>query len=456
MISSLRRLGAYWVISLLLGYGAIAQQPYEQQITIPANLDKEVLESVRDMASWLDKATGSNFAVRETGQPGTTGIVLQWAEQANLSSGNREKLNRDGQTFHLEIDGDRKAVITGTGTNSFINGIYTFLQELGFHWYMPGDTWVILPKSISRSISLKKTYTPDFENRDYDGSGGLRPIPEVDPDNSFLADYNTWNRRNRYSNDYTHKGHTGHLFYSANKQELDKNPGWFCNDKIDPYGRIDISKPAVVDLYVQWALNQVKPTDRFPVIGVDPSDGSGGATDCLPKGMPGITSWSDKYFWLANKVAASLPENDNKTKVELYAYGAHAALPSFDLKKQVYPVIIPYAFQRVTTPENFIKKWHQKLDGRPMGIYDYWNITQWSIGLPQFNIYTIPERLRLWKEYNITTIYLESTNAKGPMGHALCDGFADDVEYQDLIRQPVPGFPRGLFRACRYGREAHV
>ena len=33
--------------------------------------------------------------------------------------------------------------------------------------------------------------------------------------------------------------------------------------------------------------------------------------------------------------------------------------------------------------------------------------------------HSIPEKLRLWKRHNITAVNLESTNAKGPMGHAL-------------------------------------
>src|SRR5690606_30179392 len=80
--------------------------------------------------------------------------------------------------------------------------------------------------------------------------------------------------------------------------------------------------------------------------------------------------------------------------------------------------IIPYAFQNVAEPEQYIEMWHQKMNKRPMGIYDYWNITQWSSDVPQFNINAIPQKLRLWKKYNINTINLESTNAKGPMGHA--------------------------------------
>ena len=43
---------------------------------------------------------------------------------------------------------------------------------------------------------------------------------------------------------------------------------------------------------------------------------------------------------------------------------------------------------------------------------------QWSSDVPQFNIYTLPQKLRYWKASNVNTINIESTYAKGPMGHA--------------------------------------
>ena len=76
-----------------------------------------------------------------------------------------------------------------------------------------------------------------------------------------------------------------------------------------------------------------------------------------------------------------------------YGDGAYNALaPKFSLRKNVYPVIIPNAFQKVYTPTEMVTTWASKIEGS-MGLCDYWNITQWSEGLPQFNIFSIPEKL---------------------------------------------------------------
>lgn len=161
----------------------------------------------------------------------------------------------------------------------------------------------------------------------------------------------------------------------------------------------------------------------FIEIGVDPEDGRGGKDDLLPPdGFAGIEKWNhaDKWWWLANEVAKDYPEDDSRVVVSMYAYGngpKNALAPKFALRKNVYPIIIPYAFQTAYLPMEMVKVWADKIPGK-MGIYDYWNITQWSQGLPQFNVYSLPGWLRFWQENKIDGIHIETTDAAGPMGHS--------------------------------------
>lgn len=392
-------------------------QDYGYEIIFPSSIGNEVSESAADMASWLQMATKRSYALKEGNDLKSNGIQLQLVDRSSLPAAIKKQVLQDGQSFYLEIDGYRTARIIGSGKNSFVNGIYTFLHELGYRWYMPGDVWTIVPRLNKKDLKISRVYTPAFQNRAYGGTGGTAPIPGIDPDNNFLRDYEKWNQRNRISSDYPVKGHMGEAFYYANKNELDRHPEYFCNGRISSSGKLSTNNSNVVKLYTTWALTQVQPDERFPVIGVDPADGSGGADDCLPANMPQVKTWSDKYFWLANKVAEHAEKKGVNALVQLYAYSNHAAPPQIDLHKNVYPVIIPYEFQTVAQPEHFIELWHKKMNKRPMGIYDYWNITQWSSDVPQFNIYTMPGKLTLWKNNNINTINLESTYAKGPMGH---------------------------------------
>lgn len=405
--------------SFLLPVNMIRAAPAtgDQTIYIPKRAEKEVLESARDMAYWLEKAGAGKFDVLQTDDESARGIRLIYSSIATITANQKKQIEADGQSFLLIADGVQNVQIVGSGKNSFINGIYTFLSELGFRWYMPGDEWAKLGR-VNQPIRINKIYTPSFRDRMYAGSGGSNAIPGVDPRDTFGDDYILWNRRNRFNFDYGSKGHQGIAFYSANKEELLKHPEYFCDKKGGRNSRLNFDNADLVKLLINWSLAQKDSKSRFPLIGVDPADGSGGADDCLPVKIPNIKTWSDKYYWLANQVAGKLPFGDDSTRVTLYAYNNYAAPPSFSLHKNLYPVIIPYAFQNVSDPEPFINEWAAKMNGQQMGIYDYWNITQWSVCLPQFDIHKMAEKLKLWKQKNINSIYLESTFAKGPMGHS--------------------------------------
>ena len=264
---------------------------------------------------------------------------------------------------------------------------------------------------------------PSFRNRIFAGTGGLETPIEVDPKYNYRNNWYTWKRRNRFSYDFGDGGHTGSAFYVAKKEILDKNPQWFNSDQGKQFGRLKIDNDSAVNVFKIWALSGYSHTKLFNNIGTDPEDGRGGADDPLPyNGFEGIDKWNhaDKWWWLTNEVAKQFDENDNNTKVNAYAYGDgsyNALVPKFTLRKNVYPIIIPYAFQTAYLPAQMIKTWAKSITGK-MGIYDYWNITQWSLGLPQMNIYDIPTKLKFWKDNKIDGMNIETTDAGGPMGHA--------------------------------------
>ncbi|MCR6722490.1 MAG: hypothetical protein NVV59_19855 [Chitinophagaceae bacterium] len=341
------------------GSGTVQARQSQRFIYVPVKTEKEVLESVRDMAYWLEKADGSKYEIREADVPPDNGIRLVDFNKVNLSTAQRVDMETNGQSFHLLVNGPGQVRIAGSGKNSFINGIYTYLHELGFRWYAPGELWT-KTGNPGANITINKLYKPDFQDRFYFGSGGHAAIPAIDPDGTFSKDFSLWNRRNLWNADYTNKGHSGNKFYNDNKKVLDQHPEYFCDGKVNRQGWIDVNNKAVVDIFVRWAKGQVTAGERFPSIGVDPADGSGAKGDCLPVNHPTIKTWSDKYYWLANQVAASLPKNDQATRIQLYAYNNHAAPPGFALQSQVFPTIIPYAFQNVTSPENFISLWEKR------------------------------------------------------------------------------------------------
>lgn len=333
--------------------------------------------------------------------------------------------NRTGQEFYLERAGDR-TIIRYTTTNSLNNAVYTLLDHLGFRWYGPGANWFVKPARLNPAGLPGAWRTPSFRNRGFFGTGGLDygRSPAFDPANECKKGWYTWMRRNRFSADFSGVGHCGGAFYLSNKALLDAHPEWFNSPSGKQCGRIRIEVPEAVAAFKAWATkSHVAAADGFINIGVDPEDGRGGPDDPLPPdGFAGIDHWNhaDKWWWLANEVARDFPEEDRRVVVSMYAYGdgaTNALAPKFPLRRNVYPVIIPYAFQRAYLPQEMVKVWAGKVAGT-MGLYDYWNITQWSLGLPQFHLHGMKDKLRFWRENRIDGVYVESTNGAGPMGHS--------------------------------------
>ena len=331
---------------------------------------------------------------------------------------------RDGQSFYLSVK-LQKVIIKYTTENSLENAVYTYLGMLGFHWYGPTEDWFVIPEKLNQKDIDGKWFSPTFRNRSINGTGGLEfgTLPSYDPKNDYKKNWLAFKRRNRFNADFYAAGHVGQAFYLDNKLVLDKQKEWFTNDQGKMSGRIKIDKKEAVDFFTNWAIKNVKANKlSFNTISVDPEDGRGGPDDPLPpNGFKGIKNWNhaDKWWWLANEVSKQFDEKDKNTKITMYAYGdgAYNALaPKFSIRKNVYPVIIPYAFQKAYIPTEMVTTWASKIEGS-MGLYDYWNITQWSEGLPQFNMYNIPEKLTFWKKNKVDGIYLETTDAAGPMGH---------------------------------------
>ena len=330
--------------------------------------------------------------------------------------------SRTGQAFYISAN-STTVVLKYTTPQSLENAIYTYLNMIGINWYGPGENWLVKQPILNELNIAGEWKEPTFRNRIFAGTGGLEYPLSIDPNYNYRNNWYTWKRRNRFNYDFSENGHVGDIFYQSNRAILDANPHWFNSASGKRYGRLRIENDSAMDVYKTWAKTQYNPANLFNSIGTDPEDGRGFADDPLPpNGFYGIENWNhaDKWWWLTNEVSKMFDENNSNIQVNAYAYGdgaLNALVPKFTLRKNVYPIIIPYAFQTAYLPKQMVKTWAETIEGK-MGIYDYWNITQWSLGVPQFNIYEMPEKLAFWEANKVGGMNIETTDASGPMGHA--------------------------------------
>ena len=134
-------------ILFIVSNNKLQAQYFDQTIYLPSKVNIDLKVAVEDMACWLQLSTGKLYKI-ESGKNsnGSLGIYIQLSKISNLPGHIKAELDKNGQSFYLNIKGTSSVQIVGNSEAALINGIYTFLHELGFRWYMPGDAWTMVPK----------------------------------------------------------------------------------------------------------------------------------------------------------------------------------------------------------------------------------------------------------------------------------------------------------------------
>lgn len=320
--------------------------------------------------------------------------------------------NKDGQQFDIELSSTKATIWYSEyeGVNqSLANGVYYFLEQLGIEWLASHADGLEIPNIISVPTIPKKTVTFDFINRGEFGTGGLgdtirlsndstAPIEYSLNNKTFEANWYDFYRRLSFGKDHPDLGHMGYSFYLANQTACDDNwntygsnspESWFNSESGKTSGRIRIENQEALALWVNYSRNQFDPNKTFNTLPADPEDGRGNWDDPLPPdGFAGINNWthSDKWLYAANKIAEGYDENDNHTKISIQVYGDgpyNVMTPQFPLRKNVMPNLNAWAFQtRWPVKEQMYEAWKPFIQDYATS-YDYWNILQWSINLPQ-------------------------------------------------------------------------
>jgi len=337
-------------------------------ISYPQTFPKD---AVRDIQSLLEQSTSAHWETVPD-KPANTGFVLYLKTEGNYKTGESCLINSDG-TSYVRFESPT--------TNGLIYGVYKYLRDLGFKFYLPDSLYTVIPalKSVFQKTSVMET--PFLRIRNFFGTGGFGS-GATDPDHSVEKAWQLWKWRNGFGAEFTLGGHAGENFNLANAKELEKNPSWTAtpilkNGKVNVSAKLNYFNSEAVDFFTDWAISKfsdknykVPPPYLRDMVSVEPSDGAGYMTT-PPKGSD-LQTVSDQVFYAANVAAKKLdhlfPDNPN-IGVNLYAYSTHADVPGFSLNPRIFVQIIPYQFQNIAFGPAFIKRWSEKV--KRFGLYDY-------------------------------------------------------------------------------------
>lgn len=436
--------GWLWVMVLFISVEAWGQQVvYYTPASMPSSMrdnyysvmEPEVL--AKDAAFLLSRATGKPFSVRPF-RGETAGVFL--ILDPSLESHHPESglLQRNEQAVVI-----RARYVTGLSY-----ALYSWLHEVGFRFYMPTDVWNHIPTIQNLFTTAADTlYAPSFKLRMFGASGGNFAVEGLDSQQQFRADWFTFYRRNRMGSHYLRiDGHMGEKFNLAHREEIEKDPAILAPvEGIRKYalsGKLDPTYSKGVQLFVRFILNRFKqeqanhpaflPFKKY--MSVDPGDGLNYCeTPACQKAFPTI---ADQMYYIARTTLEALQQENPLAGVSTLAYSARTDTPVAPIPPGIHTMVVPGAFQTVTTPAEMLQRWALKTNS--FSQYDFLNIGVWAYDQPFFNLTSYAKHIHYLKRINADGISMESTQssfASGIPTWFILQQYADSsLKPEDAIR----------------------
>lgn len=414
-----------------------------------ASMDPENLAN--DLADLLKRATGKDYITKPF-TPGTTkGIFLLLDSSINESN---------NETGILETNGKDYVHIKAQYISGISYGLYSWLEELGFKFYLPGSEWTIVPKlysPYSKRIHSKK-YQPYFIHRFFSKSGGVFAIKNIDDKLNNDKEWIDWYRRNRMGSNFVGiDGHMGEAFNIAHKEMIEKDSTLLApvNGKRQyaVSGKLDPTNKKAVELFSNWIMDKYQERKKqylpyLPFKKYYSVDAGDGLNYChTPECEKEFKSVSDQAFYIANIVANRIHKTYENAGVSTFAYTERADTPSFPIAANVHVQVVASAFQKVTTAAQLVYRWSVKT--KSLTQYDYLNIGIWSADNPHFNLENYFNYLQYVKKLGLLGFSYETSYSK--FGSGIIQYFI--LKY---LRQPFHSIDDQLDAFCKdnFGKAA--
>jgi hypothetical protein len=397
-------------------YYTAVEMPSGLQNNYYAQYDPKML--ALDAAALLQKATGQQFSVMPYRKGVTAGIFLMLDSTYQQKSNEAGTLDSDGKSF-IRI---RARYATGLSYT-----LYSWLQEMGFRFYLPGEEWTYTP-AIKKIFSKKiksKLYQPAFKMRMMGASGGIYAVKGIDEKMQNAADWRRWHQRNRMGCDYVGvDGHIGEYFNIVHKKEIESDSLIIApvngRRRYSTAAKLDPTYKKGVQLFAEWIskearLQQKNQVPFLPLKKYYTADAGDGLDYCHTEACEAaFRSVSDQSFSIVNAAAEKIRTVDSRLGVSSMAYTERADTPSISIAPNVHVMVVPGAFQSVSTAAELMLRWSKKHN--KISQYDYLNIGVWAYDMPFFNLSQYHSYLQFLQRLKVEGLQYETSLSKFASG----------------------------------------
>lgn len=443
------------VVLFCIAFNAKAQTVY-----YPARASQLLKATAEDAAMLLQKAvTGSRFTTQAYTTVPSEGIVFLYDSSIT-----------DNQACKVESNGLNLIKFSAFQDNGLHFGIYQYLHQLGFRFYQPGSIWEITPALSSAYSKIDTVFTTPYKYKSWSISGGHR---RWIMDNNIAFDWDNYTgenghnwalyqRRNGMLGALGFRGHRGDIMTGNYLTTLKNNPCFVANNNGSRQASVqsvpDFKNSAATDLWANTIeqkytqeravilnnptlyTNTYRNLDYTKYIGIEVADGArwGNSKENEVCDAVDYPKESDQHFIVANNTAQKILTKYADAHFQLYAYSAHADVPSpaISINKNIDIQMISSMYQFECSANGLRNRWYNRSTN--ISEYQYLNLSNWSGETPSFNWDELKASLQVAKDKKSQGLVWEASPAKfGSLPYLLAanNSMANNIEVDSTLHE---------------------
>ncbi len=322
------------------------------------------------------------------------------------------------------------------GLNGTLYAVYDFLERAcGVRWYAPTDLGLVAPKQPTLDVAeFERRHKPAMQYRWITPTALYMPGP---PDALSAREVQLWKLRMRIGGRYFWVCHS---FGHWPQQFLAEHPEWFAQGYEHP-SQPCYTNPGALDQITReaeaWFDREGNPASWDPrdVFGIVPSDDANWCQCDACKALrddpePGNQQFNNRqasrYVWgCVNEVARRVQASHPDEWIGALAYWEYAYWPEgFDLEPNVWVQTCLHTRNwwspsMEANDRRVLSEWRENRPGKPLYVWLYYNFPALNAQsedfgyFPGFNGHQVVEQMALYREKDVTGIFMEHSSEFG-------------------------------------------
>ena len=367
--------------------------------TSPNIYDTLTRWAAQDLSNLMTQATGTNWTFQEHlgGTLPTSGIILH-----------ADSMMLDHRPQFCEIEGtETRLYFHSKYARGLMYGVYEYLYDLGFRFYLPDDHWNTIPTLASPYTVISTTKEPISSMREPMMNGSNWVYYPADPSSQSIQEYYKFLLRNSMLSERQPQGHN-EGFDAQYISEITADPCYTAEHENNSIPTIEYYRPPNVlnsnalDIWARYINRSVNQTfvNPDPILnskdpyyngfsGIEVADATRWGTTDSEGCVGGAQNWptpSTQMNMLCNYTTEYLINQHPTRNIQTlnYAYDTHADTPNVVIHPNRH-ISFTRGYNVNGSDVGILHRWRSKMNGNMSNFMDYSYFNLGYGGVPPYS-----------------------------------------------------------------------